>query len=775
MSIFSLEPTVSAALWIAVKATALLAAAAIVLAATGRRTSAATRHLIWTLAIVAVLLLPVLALAVPKWPVVVRTARVPAADAVPRPPVVEDAARVERPSPLVAETTTPAAVAASQAGTSWPIAIATVYVVGVLVMLIYLGRQRRGVRRLARESADLVESEWTRLLRESAGRMDVRRPVRLLRNRECNMPMSFGTRRPVILIPATADAWQEDRRRAVLLHELAHVARYDCLTQCVAFAACTIYWFHPGAWWAARRLRIERELACDDRVIRAGARPREYAGHLLDIAYSFGRHRAPALAVPMARPRQLEGRMLAVLDAARNRSVPALRARVAGAMIAAAVLVPLASLTAATAAVQADAARTSVPATPMPAPEQEAVRARDLRAVEWPLIESARRLIRSAAEAVGVAQNGLPGTWEIRPTGTAGTVHLRLVELNSSSGSDVPLERLEGLTATQLTGAGGPVQFRLRRDAGTFTFEGVVHSGIGAGTFSFAPDAKFPDELATRGFERPTPIEQYQLARHDVGYAFLDELSTQRYAKPRTSDLVRAGQHGVQVSYLREMGALGYRLGTLEPLIELRDHGVTPAYVRQLSEQGYKGLAADDLRRSRDHGITPEYVRAMQEAGYTALPMEQLIKARDHGVTAEFVRELGELGYRKLPLDEMIRLRDHGVTAEYVRGMRQLGYEAPANDLVRARDHGVDLEFVRGMISLGHTGLPLDSLIRLRDHGVTPGYGQDLKALGYDRLSVDDLVTLRDYGLTAERIRDANARAATRLPVDLLKRLAGGR
>ena len=137
------------------------------------------------------------------------------------------------------------------------------------------------------------------------------------------MPMAFGTRQPTIVVPAIADTWAEDRRRAVVLHELAHVARYDCFTQTLAFAACAVYWFHPAAWWAARRLRVERELACDDRVIAAGGRAREYADHLLEIAYAFGGDRAPALAVSMARPRQLEGRMLAALDAARNRSVPA--------------------------------------------------------------------------------------------------------------------------------------------------------------------------------------------------------------------------------------------------------------------------------------------------------------------------------------------------------------------------------------------------------------------------------------------------------------------
>jgi outer membrane protein assembly factor BamA len=120
------------------------------------------------------------------------------------------------------------------------------------------------------------------------------------------------------------------------------VARYDCLTQLAAALACAVYWIHPGVWWVARRLRVERELACDDRVLTAGTHPREYAGHLLELAYSLGGHRAPALAVHMARSRQLEGRLLAVLDTARNRATPALRSRLAGIAIMAALVVPLA-------------------------------------------------------------------------------------------------------------------------------------------------------------------------------------------------------------------------------------------------------------------------------------------------------------------------------------------------------------------------------------------------------------------------------------------------
>lgn len=786
MSTWFVDPAVSTALLIIVKASVLLGAAAIVQALLSRWTSAATRHLVWTLAIAGVLLLPVLSLALPDWTVVIRAKAPTIAD---RAPVI---GRDRQPMAPASSSTSLATNLESAPGAprvsgfglrgfaavtdtlSWSAVVAGVYAAGVILMLIQLAMQRWSIRRLARDATDMRGFEWTHLSVECAHSLGLHRPVRLLRSRESSMPMAFGTRRPAILLPAIAATWPDDRRRAVVLHELAHIVRYDCLVQTMAFAACTMYWFHPAVWWVARRLRIERELACDDRVIAAGTQPREYAGHLLEIAYTFGRHRAPALAVSMARPRQLEGRMLAVLDVARNRRVPALRARIGGAAIAAALLFPLASARAAVVAIDPVGDLTPMTSAPLVASPVHRAAAQDVKTMAAPLRESTRGIVRAAAAAIGFAQEGLPGTWEIRPSETQGTVHLRLVEVNSSSGTNVPIDRLEGLTAAQLAGAGGPVQFRLRRDAGVFTFEGVLRNGVGAGTFSFTPDQSFPAELAKRGFGRPTAGEQYQMARHDVGYAFLDELNKQGYAKPEISELVRAGQHGVHVTYLSEMGAAGYRLGSLEPLIELRDHGVTPAYVRELADQGYKGLSADDLRRARDHGVTPEYVRGMRDAGYGSLPMEQLVNARDHGVSTQFVRELGDAGHSKLPLEELIRVRDHGVSPEYVRDMRQLGFGLPIGELVRARDHGVDVEFVRGMAALGFSKVSMDSLVQVRDHGVTPKYAQEVKALGYDGLTVEDLVTLRDHGLTPDRIRAANARAGTRLPIDMLKSLAAG-
>jgi beta-lactamase regulating signal transducer with metallopeptidase domain len=723
---------------IVLKASALLATGATTYLLCRRWTSAATRHLILTLSLASVLALPLASFVLPPWDIVVRTMPRIADDPAPI------AARADEAPPLdvsaSAATLGPTPVPRASSF-SWPIALLMVYVAGVAAMLLHGAAAFWMMRRFARRAVRVEDPDWIRPVSEAAASIGIARPVTLLRSCEHNIPVVFGLRRGTIVIPAIADTWSDERRRAVIRHELAHVARGDCLTEMLALACRTIYWFHPAVWWTASRLRIEAELACDDRVIAAGTEGREYASHLLEIAYSLNGGRAPALAVAMARPRQLEGRMLAALDRTRNRRSPERGFGVAVAVAGATLVCAVAA-------------------------------ARPVTVMAEPYLHEGETA-PATVEAREQTTQDEPGTWEIRPTNTDGIVHLRIVERrNSSSGSNVAIAQFDGLTAAQLSGAGGPIQFRLRRDAGTFTFEGVIRRGVGAGTFSFTPDASFPAELVKRGFARPSPADQYQLARHDIGFAFVDELNRQGYAKPSTAELVRAGQHGVNPAYLREMGGLGYRLGSLDPLITLRDHGVTPDYVRALAELGHKGLSADEIRNARDHGVSADYVRAMRDAGYGSLPMAALVNARDHGVSPEFVRGLADAGHSKLPLDELIRVRDHGVSPEYVRDLGQLGHKLAIAEFVNARDHGVSVEYVRELAALGYNKVPMAGLVRARDHGVSVQFVRDLKALGYDNLSLDDLITLRDHGVTADRVKAANARAGTRLPVDMLKSLA---
>jgi soluble lytic murein transglycosylase-like protein len=125
----------------------------------------------------------------------------------------------------------------------------------------------------------------------------IKRRVRLLVAAGETAVLTWGVRRPVILLPASASAWSAERLRVVILHELQHVRRRDALYDVAAQIALIIHWPNPLAWYAVGRLRAERELACDCGVVSAGISPLAYAGHLVDLARTVNRGTSHGLAV----------------------------------------------------------------------------------------------------------------------------------------------------------------------------------------------------------------------------------------------------------------------------------------------------------------------------------------------------------------------------------------------------------------------------------------------------------------------------------------------
>ena len=143
---------------------------------------------------------------------------------------------------------------------------------------------------------------------------------------ELDAPAVTGVISPVVLVPVASQTWTDERRIAVLLHEVAHVRQRDCLTHVVAQLAAALYWPIPLVWLAARRLRLERELSADDAVIAAGTRATAYAEDLLVLA---GARPAPGGALGMAERSQLAERVTAIVSPGRSRR-PLSRARALG-------------------------------------------------------------------------------------------------------------------------------------------------------------------------------------------------------------------------------------------------------------------------------------------------------------------------------------------------------------------------------------------------------------------------------------------------------------
>lgn len=309
------------ALLLVVKGTLLLVVAAACVLVLPKR-AYALRHLVWATSLGALLVLP-LFVVLPgirvAVPVAVTPLLVPAtqqsAPALPAFP--EDAAASVR----VHERDRAVSSGVAVVRAALPLVTAWAAVAAAILLWLLIGHL--ALWRLLRRAERLADGTGLEPLPDAAWLHEVTRAVALYRSDAVSMPMTWGMLRSVIVLPAEAVSWSEERRCVVLLHELAHVRRRDGATQFMASVACALWWFHPLAWYAARRMRVEREHACDDMVLAAGTVPADYAAHLLELARQYrASFTAPVLTLAMARPGHLEGRLLTVLAGPSGRAAP---------------------------------------------------------------------------------------------------------------------------------------------------------------------------------------------------------------------------------------------------------------------------------------------------------------------------------------------------------------------------------------------------------------------------------------------------------------------
>ena len=254
-----------------------------------RRASAAARHVVWMAAFASLLLLPLFVAGLPRW---------------------------QQPDGAVITVLSIANPAPAVVKPNW---LLWTWLAGTIFLAARLLAGHIGLLLLTRRAGKL------------------RRNVLL--TAEAPGPLAWGR---FVILPASAASWPRERRRAVLLHELAHLRRGDGWWHLLTRVVTIIYWFHPLVWLAAHFAQQECERACDDLVLRKTARPTEYARHLIDIARSMAE--APQAALAMTRRSTLETRLRSILDAGISRG-PAGRRLLIGAVVAAvAVVLPLAAL-----------------------------------------------------------------------------------------------------------------------------------------------------------------------------------------------------------------------------------------------------------------------------------------------------------------------------------------------------------------------------------------------------------------------------------------------
>ncbi len=346
-----------------------------------------------------------------------------------------------------------------------------IWSIGVLLCSLRLlgGSAHTIVLKRRSEPADADTLSMTTRL---ASRMGVARFVPVVISTRTHGPATIGWLRPIILLPpATLLGLTPQQLEAVLAHELAHIRRRDYLVNVLQMVVETLFFYHPAVWWASRRVRIERELCCDDLAVAACGDTLCYAQALTKIARL--RVTAPAMAMG-ATSNSLVRRIERLLGTPPRRTQ-----------------------------------RSYWPA---------------LGAVMLVLSSGAFNITWLRAHAQAGDSLVYSGLWEMRPATMEGVTQLRLCYADLFSRAEIPLNRLDGLLPARMPAADGPVRFTLQRDAGTFNFDGSILRGIGTGTYTFTPAARVSEDLAARGFERPTSSLQHTLALHDIGLSTLDQL-----------------------------------------------------------------------------------------------------------------------------------------------------------------------------------------------------------------------------------------------------------
>jgi len=291
-----------------------------------RRRSAATQHLCLSAAVLTVLAVTAISPLVPSWQLGVipihATAGEPELLAAPR---VEE--RTEGPAGGAREAI-PSTLQSEQrdhpdSGRAWPGILAVIWLLGSALLLLWMMLGLAYSWWLSRRARPPDSPQLEDRFRWALEKVGLRPGVALVESESLRIPVVFGFIRPRVILPTRANRWSEDRLRAVLLHESAHIRRKDLVFQFLAKLTCALYWFNPLTWLIERRLFLAGERAADDQVIRQDVSPADYAEHLMETSVELGTERNPIWATAaMAEGTAFKDRILSILDPNIRRGEP---------------------------------------------------------------------------------------------------------------------------------------------------------------------------------------------------------------------------------------------------------------------------------------------------------------------------------------------------------------------------------------------------------------------------------------------------------------------
>jgi len=202
---------------------------------------------------------------------------------------------------------------------------------------------------------------------------------------------------------------------------------------------------------------------------------------------------------------------------------------------------------------------------------------------------------------------------------------------------------------------GGPVSFRLTREAGTIEGEGTFQNEKGTGTYRFIGNSGFLAAMKTRGFdfEKQSGIKHESKSKHEssldeklftaavlnVTTALADDLRSANFPDLDVGDLFKAAIFKIDSAFMREMKSTGFPNLGMEELVKARIFKIDAAFVKRATEMGFAKKGFEDLVKMSIFKVTPEFVAEVRNEGLTDLTMEEVVKLRIFKIDGDFIRK----------------------------------------------------------------------------------------------------------------------------------------
>jgi beta-lactamase regulating signal transducer with metallopeptidase domain len=462
------------------------------------------------------------------------------------------------------------------------------------------------IARMRRKEIKPVSSELYEKCLALQKKMGLDRVIRYCECLRLDAPAVLGWFRPVVLLPVRAlTGLTAEQIQVVIAHELAHIRRFDSFVNFFQIAVETVLFYHPAVWWVSQRIRVEREVCCDDEALAVCGDAANYA-RALTLMEEW--RTAPSLLMAANRGPFAE-RVLRLL----RLNTASGRTRVAG------LGVSLVCLATALLAGHAFLGVAQASLDKGPFSKQE---------------PSADSVI--IVKPAGIA-TGERGAQAAKPSGTGGQTPTKpKPEKDKDQHAAGDENKKESyLDAIEVAG------FK------NLDVDAIIAMKVQGITPEYIKGIR---ELGLR----PTVDELVGMKVQGITPDYIREMRT-FHSNLTVDELIGMKVQGVTPQYIHEFRDLGLQPDPDET-IGMKVQGVTPEYVRELRATGLKP-GIDELIGMKVQGITPEYVKALQAAGFKDLDCDELIGAKVQGITPEFIEKARKHGFQNLTLDKLMALK----------------------------------------------------------------------------------------------------------------------